>query len=171
MTLTCVWLDFLLQLTVLNHCCNALQRTAINYNILLRTATQRDTMTRVRHDSWLRLNTLNITATHCNALQHTATHCNTLQRTATHCNALQHTATHCNALQRTATHCTDPPLNRGGHFVNFNRLTFLRSKINAMEGFSMRPDPGSTSKQIFVRGTCAWYKHELTSITEFYLSY
>ena len=56
-----------------------LQRTAMHYNALQRTATQR-------------------TAMHYNALQCTATRCNALQR-----NALQRTATHCNTLQHNVT--------------------------------------------------------------------
>ena len=223
MTLTWVRLDFWLQVTVLNHCCNALQLTAINYSTLLRTAAQRDTMTRVRHDSWLRLNTLNITATHCNALQRTATHCNALQRTAAYCNALQRTATHCNALQCTALHCyalhrnpshctvlhrtalyftalqhtalhctathhnapqlTATHCNTLQHTVQTHPwievdilwistgLLFWGAKSMLWRGLVWDFDPGGTSERIFVRGTCAWYKHELTSIIEFYLSY
>jgi len=223
MTLTWVRLDFWLQVTVLNHCCNALQLTAINYSTLLRTAAQRDTMTRVRHDSWLRLNTLNITATHCNALQRTATHCSVLQRTATHCNALQRTAMHCTALlrtapqsialhrtapyctvlHRTATHCTtlhcNTPQRTATHCNSLQHtathcntlqhtaqthpwievdilwistgLLFWGAKSMLWRGLVWDFDPGGTSERIFVRGTCAWYKHELTSIIEFYLSY
>jgi len=98
--------------------CNALQRTATDYNAMQHTAT---------HWYFWLCNSVVLqhtdiaTAPHCNALQHTATHlyfwlyiclqcqwyCSTLilqpHHTATHCNTLQHTATHCNTLQHADT--------------------------------------------------------------------
>jgi len=78
------------------HYCNALQRTAMQYNADAGKSCATHCNTLLQHT----------TATHCNKQQHTATHCNTLPHTATHYDTLQHAIREKWRVQQTATHRT-----------------------------------------------------------------
>jgi len=111
------------------HICSTSQRYTVSFIIAhIHTHTYGPHLRSLQcHSSFVTLNSLQLTATHCNSLQLTATHCNSLQPTAAHCNSLQlerntltymphiseiysviHHKLHstpCNSQQLTSSHC------------------------------------------------------------------